>query len=288
MPTVSIDTSSAIGPIRPMNAVNNGPVVSKPSGGMPRGNSAEYKAARIPFARTHDSAGCVPGGNHTCDISAVFPDFDADENDPASYDFVFTDHYLDAIRRAGTRVFFRLGQTIEPGPKKYATFPPEDFKKWARICEHVVRHYNEGWGWGIDKTPFTRNVEWPGPFGIEYWEIWNEPDLWPNDGPEPPKNPGGWLGTTEQFFEFYETVARHLKTAFPGIKVGGPAIAGDVSWSGRWAVRFLEYCRERDVPLDFFSWHVYSTDPAAIAARCTEARELLDKYGFEKTESILD
>ena len=46
---------------------------------------------------------------------------------------------METIRRAGTRVFFRLGQTIESGPKKYGTFPPKDFEKWARICEHVIR-----------------------------------------------------------------------------------------------------------------------------------------------------
>ena len=288
MTTVTVDPSSVLGPVKPMNAVNNGPAVKKPSGGMPRGNFVEYRAAGIPFARTHDSVGCVPGGSHACDITAVFPDFDADENDPRNYDFVFTDHYLDCIRRVGTKIFFRLGQTIESGPKKYGTLPPKDFAKWARICEHVVRHYNEGWGWGLDSTRFTRNIEWSNQFGIEYWEIWNEPDLRATDIDADRQNPGGWLGTTAEFFTFYETVARHLKAAFPDIKVGGPAIAGDVGWSGRWAVRFLEFCRERDVPLDFFSWHAYSTDPSAIAVRCTEVRELLDKHGFAGTESILD
>ncbi len=288
METIHIDTASVLGPVKPMNAVNNGPTVKKPSGGMPRGNFAEYHAARIPFARTHDSVGCVPGGNHTCDITAVFPDFDAGENDPKNYDFVFTDHYLDCIRRAGTKVFFRLGQTTESGPKKYASFPPKDFAKWARICEHVVRHYNEGWGWGLDLSRYTRNIEWANQFNIEYWEIWNEPDLWATDDDAHREKPGPWLGTTAEFFEFYETAARHLKAAFPGIKVGGPAIAGDVGSSGRWAVRFLEFCRDRDVPLDFFSWHVYSTDPSAIAERCSEVRALLDRHGFTKTESILD
>ena len=83
-----------------MHAVNNGPSVKKPGGDQKNGNFEDYKAARIPFARTHDSIGCVSGGAHTCDINAIFPDFDADENDPKNYDFVFTDHYLDNIRRA--------------------------------------------------------------------------------------------------------------------------------------------------------------------------------------------
>ena len=123
---VSVDLSKEEGPVKLMHAVNNGPSVKKPGGDQKNGNFEDYKAARIPFARTHDSINCVSGGAHTCDISAIFPDFDADENDPRNYDFVFTDHYLDNIRRAGTEVFFRLGQTIEHGPKKYGVLPPKD------------------------------------------------------------------------------------------------------------------------------------------------------------------
>ncbi len=29
--------------------------------------------------------------------------------------------------------------------KKHGTIPPADFNKWAIICEHIIRHYNEGW-----------------------------------------------------------------------------------------------------------------------------------------------
>ena len=79
---VNVDVASAVGPIKRMNAVNNGPAVKKPGGDQVRGNFEDYKAARIPFARTHDSINCVSGGAHTCDINAIFPDFDADENDP--------------------------------------------------------------------------------------------------------------------------------------------------------------------------------------------------------------
>ncbi len=46
---------------------------------------------------------------------------------------------------AGTKTFFRLGQTIEHQIKKHGTIPPRDFKKWAVICEHIIRHYTEGW-----------------------------------------------------------------------------------------------------------------------------------------------
>ena len=44
----------------------------------------------------------------------------------------------------GTKVFYRLGASIEH-KKKFGTFPPADFKKWAEICEHIIHHYTQGW-----------------------------------------------------------------------------------------------------------------------------------------------
>ena len=281
--TVTVVPAEELGVVKPMHAVNNGPSVKKPGGDQKRGNFEDYKALRIPFARTHDSKNCVSGGANTCDISAVFPRFDADENDPRNYDFVFTDHYLDNIRRAGTEVFFRLGQSIEHGPKKYVVLPPKDFAKWARICEHVIRHYNEGWGWGLDQAHTTVNIAWSNQFNIVYWEIWNEPDLDPSDGALP-KNPRCWGGTVTNFFQFYETAAKHLKGKFPGLKIGGPALAGNEAW----AARFIEYCRDNKVPLDFFSWHIYSRTPKSVAEMAGRMRGLLDRNGFGGCESILN
>ena len=281
--SVTVDMETELGPVRLMNAVNGGPAVKKPGGDQKKGNFEDYKAARIPFARIHDCINGVSGGAHACDIDAIFPDFDADENDPRNYDFVFTDHYLDNMKRAGTEVFFRLGQTIEHGPKKYGVLPPKDFAKWARICEHVIRHYNEGWGWGSDKEYTTRNIAWSNQFNVVYWEIWNEPDLDPSDGALP-KNPRCWGGTVTNFFEFYETAAKHLKAKFPKLKIGGPALCGREDWGER----FLAYCHDHEVPMDFFSWHVYARNPGPVADKARRIRKLMEKYGFADRESILN
>ncbi len=105
---VQINPSVEKGPIKLMNAVNNGP--SKARSDQTRSNFDEYAAAKIPYARTHDSAHChAYGGPHTVDISAIFPDWDADETKPESYDFTITDDYLKTIRAAGTEPFYRLG-----------------------------------------------------------------------------------------------------------------------------------------------------------------------------------
>ena len=43
---------------------------------------------------------------------ALFPNFDADEDDPANYDFELTDKALEWMFAAGTEPFFRLGAWV--------------------------------------------------------------------------------------------------------------------------------------------------------------------------------
>ena len=266
MAQVTVDFNSVIGKFKPMNAVNNGPV--KPRADQSRGNFEEFQALRIPLARVHDANLCYAyGGPHCVDVHAIFPDFNADENDPASYDFHLTDEYLANMRAAGTQVYYRLGASIEHWSKKYGTLPPPDFAKWTRICEHIIMHYNEKWANGY---------EW----NIEYWEIWNEPDLDPDDSP----NKRCWGGTRSQFFELYKTAATGLKKRFPNLKIGGPALA----WVVEWGEDFIRYVAENAIPMDFFSWHVYANTPEKIGELCNMWRNVLDKNGLTNCESILN
>lgn len=263
MATVQIEFNNVLGKMKPMNSVNNGPVKG------PRmfpfsGNFDAYKEAGIPYARNHDASFCASyGGEHTVDITAIFPNFDADPYDPESYDFVCTDAYTDIIMEAGTEVFYRLGQKIDHRVKKYDSKPPKDYKKWAIICEHIIRHYNYGWADG-----FHHN--------IMYWEIWNEP----GNGAE------CWDAPLEEFYPLFEITAKHLKGCFPELKIGGPAFA-----TGHFDKRtdeFLSYMREHDVPMDFYSWHTYRAETAEYEKRILRARERLDFYGYTETESILN
>ena len=256
------------GEIKPMNGVNNGPVAADPNE-QTHGNFFEYKVLNIPYARTHDSNYSSDyGGPHTVDIHVLFPDFSRNPDDPAAYDFTNTDAYLQTIAAAGTQVFFRLGESIEHTVKKYAIFPPKDYLKWAKICEHVIRHYNEGWANGFH-------------LGIKYWEIWNEPDL---DIDRWNTRPRTWGGTPEQFYEFYEVTANYLNKTFPDLMIGGPALC----WEENWAETFLQRMRQKNVGLDFFSWHIYERRVSEIVGKVRRIRALLDRNGFENVASNLN
>lgn len=268
MNKLNFDLSKKYGGFKPMNAVNNGPVYKRHVNDQKRTNIDEYTALNIPYARNHDAAfDANYGGEHSVDISAIFPNFDADPYLPESYDFACTDEYVQIIMLAGTRVFYRLGQKIEHYVRKFGTIPPKDFNKWAVICEHIIRHYNEGWADGFD-------------FGIEYWEIWNEPDLDDDNS----TNKRTWGGTKVQFFDLYEITTKHLKKCFPNLKIGGPALA----YNEEWAEEFLQEMQRRNAPIDFFSWHIYCTEPVYMVEKADRIKKLLIKYGYENAESILN
>lgn len=268
MDIISVDYNRITGKIKPMHAVNNGPL--KFRNDQTRHNQKSFKAAGIPYVRTHDASFCASyGGEHTVDVHAVFPDFSADPYDTASYDFHLTDEYMELIKNSGAEIFYRLGSKIEHESKKYGTLPPSDFKKWAVICEHIIRHMNEGWANGHH-------------YNIRYWEIWNEPDLDPDNSP----NKRCWGGTKAEFFAFYKTAALHLKECFPNLMIGGPALAYDLQW-GEDFLKFMSGQTPR-VPIDFFSWHIYSVCPEQIIDRSVQIRKLLEKYGYTESESILN
>ena len=251
------DFETVLGPVKPMNAVNNGPMARSVRG---ISNFDAYRELEIPYARNHDASFFTGyGGEHTVDVHRIFKNFDADENDPASYVFEPTDHYTKTILEAGTKVFYRLGASIEHG-YKYGTYPPRDFAKWARICEHIIRHYNEGWANGFR-------------YGIEYWEIWNEPDCCNADGSNP-----CWQGTEEQFIEFYAVVAKHLKACFPNLKIGGPAFTSPKHKPFQLA--FLKAVKEQRLPLDFYSFHRYFKMPEEVANATALAAESLRMNGL--------
>ena len=144
MEKLSFDLSKPLVPFKILNATNGGPWCNRHVNDQIRSNFEEYKAARIPYARNHDANACgIYGGPFAHDISAIFPDFEKDVTDPASYDFACTDEAIHTWLDAGTKTFFRLGQTIEHQIKKHDTLPPKDFHKWASVCEHIIRHYTE-------------------------------------------------------------------------------------------------------------------------------------------------
>ena len=265
MDTIKVDFSKRTGPLKPVNGIDNGPVCF----GSLIDSSKYYKQAAFPYCRLHDTNYPHP---REVDIPTIFKDFNADPDDPASYFFAATDAYLQDIAATGAKIIYRLGVSIEHPKLKYYVDPPADFEKWAKVCLNIARHYNEGWADGFH-------------MGIEYWEVWNEPDqLSPIRDRDVM-----WSGTPKQYFELYAATARTFKLHMPYVKIGGYASCGMLDQRRyNYFVDFLQYVKDNGLPLDFYSWHTYTSTIDSIRKNSRIAREELDKYGFTEAESILD
>ena len=85
MATLSFDPSLPTAPMKPVHGVGQPPML-----GTDFSMFHFLTEAGIPFSRLHDVGG-VYGQNRFVDIPNLFRDFDADPEDPQSYDFAFTD-----------------------------------------------------------------------------------------------------------------------------------------------------------------------------------------------------
>lgn len=277
--SVQVDARKTIGEIRSFQGLNGPP--TPVMAGLP--NLVEqYKSLRVSQVRTHDFMGAtdidahftqdnallawlIPDGAQRAGVvkagnaGIIFPDWSADPEKPASYNFAPTDQVLAAIHATGAEVYYRIGRSWGAQAD-----PPADFDKYANIVKHVAMHYNQGWANGFR-------------YNIRYWEFWNEPEAL------------FWAGTPQQFYSLYEKTARALKSVDPTLKVGGVA-AAIPSDDGAYREGFIDYCAAHHVPLDFYSWHTYaieSADPYDAVRLAREIRQVLDTHGFPHAESVL-
>lgn len=275
-PALTVDFEKVTGTVKPVNGVGQPPITGHSETGM----FCWLKKAGIPCSRLHDVGGAY--GKHLfVDIPNVFRDFNADETRPENYDFFYTDKILKALVDNGVEPFYRLGVTIEWSAINgvcYHADPPTDYAKWARIAEHVIRHYTEGWANGY---------RWK----ISRWEVWNEPE----NHPDPKQNPL-WRAPFETYIDFYAVVSKHLKGRFPHLQIGGYGSSGFYSAAKFEAdpgakvssqydsfIRafhlFFDRVKRDSLPVDFYTMHSYSM-PAPALEQIKACRRMLDAKGF--------
>ncbi len=278
---VSVNAASTIGVFRSLQGVDGPPVPATvgaaniPPGTTPVANifnpkgldlTSVYAQMGVDFVRTHDLDAFGTGDLDGMSVNRIFPNWNSDPLDPASYNFGPTDDVIAGIVRSNSTVFFRFGRSdlTMVGLSSGAT-PPSDFDKYAAIAKQICLHYNSGWANGFS-------------YDIKYWEVWNEPDLLPS-----------WSGTPPQYYQLYAKVAAAIKSVDPTLKVGGPVIATNNDLTGLMG-SFLQFVSTNGIPLDFYSFHWYPNfvDPYDFPRLAQEYRSLLNQYGFTSTELHLN
>ncbi len=247
---IEIDCDNTNGLIKNFGNINCGP---HPIYEVGNGEdiTKQYKEIGINFIRTHDFYGPT-------DISNIFPNFDADPNNESNYNFSTSDKIIGSIFNGGFKIFYRLGESASANITLRQ--PPTNYTKWAEICKHIIMHYNEGWNNGYY-------------YNITYWEIWNEPDL-----------EVFWNSTSEEYFKLYNITSKTLKNYNQSLKIGGPCTSS--IYNEEFTHRFLIYIKDNNLPLDFYSWHMYANTPLDLFDGSIYVRDLLDNYGFYRCENI--
>jgi xylan 1,4-beta-xylosidase len=178
---------------------------------------------------------------------AIFQDevglYDETKNGKAVYNFSYVDQIYDGLLENKVRPFVELSfmpKKLSSDPNALHAFwykqnvaPPKDWNKWEQLIENFTRHL-------VDRYGIEEVAQW-------YFEVWNEPNL------------DFWTGDPKEatYYELYDRAARAIKRVNPRLRVGGPATA-----QAAWVDRFLAHCKEKNVPVDFASTHVYGNDKA--------------------------
>jgi xylan 1,4-beta-xylosidase len=156
------------------------------------------------------------------------------------YNWQYIDALYDYLLSIGVRPFVEISfmpHDLASGTQtvfwwKSNVTPPKDYGKWQKLITALVNHWTERYGEDEVK-------KWN-------FEIWNEPDCLGFFGPKVEAN------RQAEYFELFAKTTAAIKAANPAYKVGGPA-----GCSPRWILPLIKYCSEKNVPLDFISFHSY-------------------------------
>ncbi|MGC8640204.1 MAG: GH39 family glycosyl hydrolase [Isosphaeraceae bacterium] len=178
------------------------------------------------------------------------------------YHFEILDRSVEAILNTGATPLMCLCFKPKPffGPVDQDHVEPTSYEEWNELIFQLVKHYR------------VRGA------GIRYWEIANEPDIGESGGCPYRFQP-------DSYVRYYSQTAAAILKADPSARVGGPALANVRSPI---LPALLNACEGRALPLNFVSWHIYSSEPARIRATVEYVKELLRKHPKLKPETVLD
>lgn len=162
------------------------------------------------------------------------------------YNWAYVDKLYDFLLQAGIRPFVALSFMPSALARSKETIfwwrghiaPPRDQNKWNALVREFIRHC-------LNRYGLEEVSSW-------YFEVWNEPDL----------SGVCWAGSKQEYFQFYAETAKTIKSISPRLRVGGPAMGYGSLWNDNWTEEFIAFCSDRQAPLDFFSFHVYSEYPS--------------------------
>lgn len=171
------------------------------------------------------------------------------------------------IFNSGAKPFFSLGY-MPPAMSEDGSLiaKPANWDEWSLLVQKTIERYS---------GTSTRLCGQVTGFWLTdiYYEVWNEPDL---------ETFGKWslYGGKKDYktLYFYSALGAQRANNVNSFLLGGPATT---SLYRNWITKFLDYIRENNLRIDFFSWHHYSPDPESYSSQVQQFNSWLSspEYG---------
>jgi hypothetical protein len=248
--TVTVSAETVVGPLATRLSTNL--VYPDIVEGIP-GGQARLSALAPPLLRIHAGTdGTWPGGP-----APALPAGDAQGN----WDFSSLNRLVGNVRAYGSRPLLNMRyapnwmwtctQPFAGGAQGVGTLADPSFATLAAYLARLVAYYNTGAmvteaGATVTNPAGTANR-------IDYWELWNEPDL----ANETPCHPADWgpALTPAQYLAMWNAAAPAMRAIDPTIKLVGPATANATTgYSPEYVPTLLAGAR---IPPDVVSFHGY-------------------------------
>lgn len=160
------------------------------------------------------------------------------QNGAGRFNFLYVDEIYDFMLDNGVRPFVELSfmpEAFASSANRVFAYkgnisPPRNWKDWHDMVQAFTQHCVKRYG-------IAELSNWR-------FEVWNEPNI------------SFWAGTQADYFELYRQSVLAIKSVDQRLQVGGPATA-----QLDWIPDLIQYCTQKDLPLDFVSSHIYPTDP---------------------------
>ena len=169
------------------------------------------------------------------------------------------DQAVDEILATGAKPFFSLSYFPPEIASKGPVSQPDSWEEWQLLVQKTIEHYS---------GKHQKNL------GDVYYEVWNEPDLFGEFKTYGEKN---YLTLYEQ-----SALAAQRASDCNQFYLGGPATT---DFYPAWIRALLKHVQEKNLKIDFLSFHWYGHNPQDLERNLEAARQLTK--GFDNLPIII-